>query len=242
MKRTDEAPIATLAHYGDIPEKGIGKELKATRDIHNSTKGREKIIRAYLHTAHDYNLFIVPGAVNYDFGEVSKEKLEDMVGHPVDTDGKINILYTNNVTNDDRPMTAWILAHRIGHAVAMADLGKLFGERVGAVLAKLLSRILGEPVASTGDMLGFKLNHRYGLRVEDTLNRLLTMRSARNGQIGKRIDVDGTGEIIAQYIITGKVKLNRLEGFEADIDKAEIILNKLVESLLGRMVGRVFGF
>jgi hypothetical protein len=111
----------------------------------------------------------------------------------------ITIVFTNNTGAERIPLTPWMMAHRMGHAMrrrtnyqfdrAWADADRHFW--------RAIENILGED---------------YGIRnttpeIENAFaNAIGTMRSARQNQIRRSGEM--VYELFAQYLNTGEVKFN----------------------------------
>ena len=247
-----EAPIADLETLGIIPDKGLGSEMATSHRLHNNEKGRAKIFRAFEKTDYIFNFYLVQSEHKEDGkairpfitkGLVDKDKVKKYLGKDIDTEGKISILFTNNVSNDDRPLGAWMLAHRVSHPVQMSKEGMEIEARISAVLNRVVNAIASTQYSDRAPIkinMGFR-NSSTGY-YQDIINQLFTMKSARNGIIGDRLDVDGMGELMAQYLITGKVRFNHIEGHEKIIQKGEAAINKLIKTLFDQMVGKIYSF
>lgn len=244
-----EAPIADFQYF-DSPEVAHPNprpELNKSRALFQNEKGRAKIYRMFSKTPFVFNFYVMPIRDISRYAplskRMSKEELEQLSGIEVETEGKITILYTNNVSNDDRPLNAWMLAHRIGHTLQVKTIDLV---KIEALYNRLLNLMISDDRYYEADVQlnGLKPSSSSGIlnQEKDIMNKLHTMKSARDGVIGARWDLDGLGELIAQYLIAGKVKLNRLEGFEEEIAGVEQEINSAIEDILRDMVGKIWNF
>lgn len=202
------------------------EDLEISQKLHSSPKGREKICRAFAKSPFRFDFHIVP--------------LSHPVNHPQiqETPNTITVVFTNNITFDNMPLTAWMLAHRIGHTV---QLSGLFDKCEFDILRPILHLYDTTVIITKPYRLGIKLQSDRVL--ERFVDSLLTMKSARDGIIGNRFGTEGLGELLAQYIITGRVRFNQVEGFDFDkIKTVENRVNELIHILLTSMMGKVFSF
>lgn len=144
---------------------------------------------------------------------------------------EITVIYTKNDFQTN-PMTAWIMAHRFGHMISY-----------------YIEEIIIE--------IKFTSNMHYIAHHSKTDYKLLpykfgTMRSAREGKITNIKEL--YHEFMAQYLITGKVKLNpldevvdisiiepkRLEEMKNMIPKMNAGMNSKFGELLDSFHGKVF--
>lgn len=148
-----------------------------------------------------------------DFG-----KLEQYVGQTINSSNAITVFFNNNITakNNYHVMSGWILAHRIHHAMVVqknvADSLKTFEHSIFQTLLDIFNktnRFGSHYYINTGSDPSSLSSSRYNMQDHPIRlsNLLLTMRSARSGRIQLAADIPA--ELIAQYIITGSIKLNR---------------------------------
>lgn len=186
---------------------------KADTGILKSTKGLEKIktkwkisepVDIYLLKGKDYRKYVELGEVPFEF---IRDTLKLDV--PIDSD-HITIFYTQNTGAEKIPATPWTLAHRFGHALA---------RKQGMALRNQAYTNIQKTVDGLFDSVGKLV---YGRTARDSYssdyatlrkyrrelaNALGTFKSARDRNL--RADFEFVNEIIAQFIITGDVKLNR---------------------------------
>jgi hypothetical protein len=189
---------------------------KADTGILKSPLGLERIktkwkidqpVDIYLVKGKQASKFVELGKVNYDF--VRNEMNLDILP---DSD-HITIIYTQNTGAEKIPATPWTLAHRFGHALARVQgLGRRNDQYESIVQA--VDRLF-ETIAE--DVYGTNISERrfynpalsaQNRKLRRELGHALgTFKSARDRRL--RADFEFVNEIIAQYIITGKIKLNR---------------------------------
>jgi len=208
-----EAPLADLAYASDVIPDATGR---GTRNIQSddhriltSPKGMSKIYNAFEKTPFVFNIYVAPHAITVP-------DIEKYLGRPVIKDGRITVIFTNNATAPDgrMPMNAWTLAHRIAHGFQSFDqtVTNHIEHTIWGILVDLwnMTRTKGTQTAI------FKGDFLDPVRPERELSRfsnsILTMKSARDGKIRNALDVGG--EIVAQYLLTGRVKLARYSDWD----------------------------
>jgi hypothetical protein len=186
---------------------------KADTGILKSTKGLEKIktkwkidepVDIYLLKGKEYRKYVELGKVSFEF---IRDTLKLDV--PIDSD-HITIFYTQNTGAEKIPATPWTLAHRFGHALARRD-GMALKNQAYENLRKTIEELfdsVGKIVYGRTTKDYYSTNNTSLRKYRKELAHALgTFKSARNRNL--RADFEFTNEIIAQFIITGDVKLNR---------------------------------
>lgn len=144
---------------------------------------------------------------------------------------EITVIYTKNELQPN-PMTAWIMAHRFGHMISY-------------YIEEIIKEIR---FISNMDYIAFHSKKDF----ESLPYKFATMRSAREGEITNIKEL--YHEFMAQYLITGKVKLNpldavvdtsnvdpkRLEEMQNMIPKMNAGMNSKFGELLDSFHGKVF--
>lgn len=163
------------------------------------------------------DVYLVKGANAKKFvelGEVSYEFIRNKMGLDILPDSDhITIIYTQNTGAEKIPATPWTLAHRFGHALARKngrggrnDLYENIRNSVNRLFNDLAKTVYG--VQLKNDYLGNPENYKIDRKIRKELGHALgTFKSARDRNL--REDFEFVNEIIAQYIITGKIKLNQ---------------------------------
>lgn len=179
----------------------------------------------------------------------------------------IVIIYTGNFGDERYMASGWILAHRLGHALARgrgtpAQKWMEFTNNLRKRIADMLKEVYGIDVHSkTYDWANTAQKDKM---LKYVAQQLGTMKSARDENL--RNWYEFAYELLAQYLITGKIKFNPLpkslvtgiagwgrketrwaRGEEARVAINENDLQELaeeiqydLEGILGASVGRVF--
>jgi hypothetical protein len=121
-----EAPIRDLEVIGTPMDKAGGGFSKQDRKLLSSPKAIEKIRSRWEKTPYVFDIFLlkVPQLNKPEFREIGSvsekfmRQFEEITGDNVPNDpSAITILFNGNYGAEKVPMTAWIMAHRVGHAI-----------------------------------------------------------------------------------------------------------------------------
>ena len=234
------------------PEKGKGGFRKKDRKLLMNPKAVEKIKRQWEKTPFNFDIYLLqiaylnkpefreyglvrPGsdvALQIQLGLAGKEggdavSLNDLPPLPQSDDG-ITILFNGNYGVDKIPLTGWMMAHRVSHAVQRPDWNGRRGRRMPEYenFIRSVNNMFREIVRPYG--AGEKLSRyepwpirenvwdRYGrgerMTAERTYayiaNQIGTMKSARDNRINRIGEF--YHELFAQYLLTGKITFNDL--------------------------------
>jgi hypothetical protein len=121
-----------------------------------------------------------------------------LTGHTADT---ITVVYTNNTGVDRVPLTPWILAHRIGHAIRIRNS---VWDWVSAQVIRSFNEILQDYYGV--NIPNIRLMSAAPEVYQAFFNAIGTMRSARQNAITRPYEF--MYELLAQYINSGSVKFN----------------------------------
>lgn len=215
-----EDSVENIELKGDWDAKQQYGWNKADTGILKSPLGLEKIktkwkidqpVDIYLVKGKLARKYVELGRVNYDY--IRDEMKLDILP---DSD-HITIIYTQNTGAEKIPATPWTLAHRFGHALARVsgrgmqnDQYEEIRKAVDRLFSTIGMDVYGRKIMSTDDMYNSYSveDRRRNRKLRKELGHALgTFKSARDRRL--REDFEFVNEIIAQYIITGKVKLKR---------------------------------
>ena len=184
--------------------------------ILGSEKAVEKIHKKWSNTRFDFDFYFIrsPKAYKYqEVGKVSQQWVKDNLGIDITPiDDHITILFTNNQGAEKIPMTAWTIAHRLGHAIRRE---KIFEEYVNAPMDKKFLNILKNVYGvnksdsySYGGYRNYISTSAYEGELKAFANAIGTMNSARSRNLRNYNEFHF--EVVAQWIITGNIKFNPL--------------------------------
>jgi hypothetical protein len=176
--------------------------------ILTNPKAVEKIHKIWSNTEYDFDFYFLRSKQAYlqrEIGEVTPEWVEKNLGVDIKPESeKITIIFTNNTGTEKIPMTAWAIAHRLGHAIRR---DKIFSEYFMNEITKDFRSILK-------DVYKINKGSRYTLGREDEkeLRALAyavgTMKSTRQENLVNFFEF--VYELVAQWITTGRIKFNPL--------------------------------
>jgi hypothetical protein len=259
-----EAPIEDLTHVGDW-EKSSSFRHAQDRKLLTNPKAIQKITKQWEKTPVDFNVYLVnnaDGTRHGEIGEVSQEWLEQNLPNTAPyfkyNPNAVNILYMNNSGSARVPMTGWVLAHRLGHALNRYDnkysswnggMRRQFQDFTDALaeLYRTVATILNDGYGYKDRVPSHerdydKLRATEGL-IAAFYQQIGTMRSARTGNL--RDEREFILELLAQYMLTGRIKFNPIpksfkygrhnyvmfRGPEGDMEYYNGMLEDLADSL-----------
>lgn len=217
------AAIEKLEFQGDWDRASKRSYGYSKQDIGILTnpKGVEKILKKWQTTKNTFHFYFIkkPGLRQHrEIGEVTPEFVKESLGVDIKpVEGVITVIFTNNAGGESVPMTAWIMAHRIGH-VLKTNFYKLF-DLFDREIDGILKTVYGEEPPNRYLYYGYgsdqyrerELRKQYSRNIL-LKNRLLsavgTMRSAREGRILNYFEF--VYELFAQYVFSGNIKLNKV--------------------------------
>lgn len=218
-----EAPIgdyATVGNWGD-KEKSNSFNHQQDRRIIQSDNLVKKVRKKFGNTDHLLNFYFVnlPGAKkNAERGIMTPEQIADampqawkLIQEREQQEGTnpseaINVIYVGNDGFQRVPMTAWIMAHRLGHAVkntrAWGDFVNDFTETMQHIFENVYN--INTHRNAYGGFQGIE-----DKELAVFYQEIGGMASARNKKLGGR-PYEFYYEIFAQYITTGKITMRGL--------------------------------
>ena len=214
-----EMPIDKFELKGDWSPtaKLYGYDKPSTKLLTNPNYA-DKVRTKWNKTDYDFDLFFLrskEGNKYAEVGEVPWEYVRDTLklDIPIDHD-HITIIYLNNKGDEKIPLTPWVIAHRFAHALARVKGmgGKNWQyEELRKTVNKMVSTIAKEVYNSTQPPQSYGNDYGRTARYQkirlQVCHALGTMKSARDRNIRQEFEL--VNELIAQYIIEGKIKLNR---------------------------------
>jgi hypothetical protein len=264
-----EMPLKTYKLVGDFDKQGSFR--MTDRKTVSNPKVRIKAEKFFSKCEYDFNLYFgnIRGLGKLgEGGSFSPEKFtktftkylgEETVNKIIENrEDAINILFVDNDGADKVPMTPWIMAHRLGHALQRDQvynngIWREYESEFRTVMSDIFQNYYGKT---------FRMNDSTPNDVQCALfNAIGTQRSSRKGRINRAYEF--LYELFAQYITLGKIKLNPLPekltagrrviakvspeiAHEADevggylIGAAEERLGYTIDNILGASLGKIF--
>jgi hypothetical protein len=207
-------------------------------------KALEKIHRLWQSSVCDVNLYLVDLKIDptsalsiaiggdYDGRQGVLASLSFLEGMIEPKPQNIGVIFTQNEGSARKPLTGWIIAHRMYHAFQNGRSGpfhnavssgayRLSGE-ASAALARTLSRLGGvfwdENPKSLACMIG-------------------TSKSCRDGTLNSQFEL--LPECFAQYMLRGAVRLNHIDEHRI-VEEFEQELNEIFATLINTAKGSIY--
>lgn len=195
-------------------------------DFFNSKMGLAKAKARLEQTKHNYEIVFTtlpPVGNSQFFGDPSVKYINEVIKPAVPNliaPNKFTWIFAQNSSGNHMPLTAWMMAHRFGHMTFFnrgdrsSDVG--YVEHVDAVVMAVFAMGLQQ-------MCDYDIGDHYHIMSNDdepacALSRLLmTMRTARTCNLST--SADSASEMLAQYLLTGKVTFLRYAGWKERRDK-----------------------
>ena len=224
-----ETPLEDYQTHGNW-KKAYGFRDKRDRMLIQHPRAIEMVKKKFGNTEHIFRFYFVNSAESQFHVELGLKKLEwvrmklgdsvaDAVAQHMDDD-TVNVIFTNNKGDERRNMSAWIMAHRIGHAMASRrGDGDAFGYKqahdnlIRGFSGAMEYYTQKEFPSSEKEMTDRGSYYDRKSPQETRMPQLVMLkffhevggfRSAREGNIRDWFEV--MNELIAQYLTTGKIK------------------------------------
>ena len=237
----NEAPLADFGAYGDLSKEGSFRsdDLRAIQN----PKWVDKVRAGLSHVDVPINLYFYNSAdrkVTFDENGVEGHSIIDVrdlsflsryVGlhslsvlhriigkYPPNGGSSFNVLMVENEGGARLPLTPWIMAHRVGHALLEAGDERTVNKTEGMQrLTKEIYRIHRNMMSNIGAMLQSSPNHKEKIRASSAyqaderylISQIGKMKSAKNDNLTQSEEF--IPEMVAQYLMTGKVSFNRID-------------------------------
>lgn len=267
-----ESPIGDYKTFGDWKKASSFRNVR-DRMLIQHPKSIERMKKKFANIDVNFNLFFINNAMAnklIELGEVNEKSVRQYFGDEIadevinsnDFENSINVIFTNNKGDERKPFTAWIAAHRIGHALARKNNRRENYAYLEAsnLLINNISEILSDygynNFPRTEKELTVNDSRRNQLIMMNLFSHLATFKSARDKNIRNWFEV--LNELIAQYITTGKIKFNNapdkfgnskigyfyLKGDKKDLNNhiqmlardMEFMINDIFSSLMGSIL------
>lgn len=205
-----EMPIKKFELLGDWgPEaKKLYGYNKKDISILTSEKGVSKIHRKWSNSKNDFDFYFLRSPKGYkqrEIGEVTPSWIEKNLEIKIEpNEDAITVIFTNNTGAEKIQMTAWTIAHRLGHAIRRDSIFQMFEKDINKDLTQILDKVYG--------IKPKRLDNLYFDGLDDEKKALAsavgTMKSARENNLVTVFEFNY--ELLAQYILNGKLRFNPL--------------------------------
>lgn len=232
--RMDEAPLGDyelVGNWGD-KEKSHGFRHAPDRKMVQNPTAVNLTRKKFGNTEHMLNFYFVnlPEATKHsETGFMTPEQLQQAMpkawpqiaarAQEADHENAINVIFVGNTGFQRMNMTPWIMAHRIGHALAASERGQGWGnKRTGAWqdyerdaaehFSNLLNQVYNWPIQK-GDFWFGGRDSGQDKSLAKFFEAIGGMRSARKGKLGGR-PYEFLYEMFAQHVLTGELTFREL--------------------------------
>lgn len=206
----DEA-ITNMMFHGNWGPKAKNKYGYDKKDlgILQNPNATEKIMRIWEKTGVDFEIHFVRSSVAKDYielGQVPNDWAKSTLGIDIQPQkDTITIIFTQNKGTEKIPMTAWALAHRFGHAIRRE---KIFQDHFYSQIMRDFRELILNVYKVDIKHYSWQSSRYDEPVLLNFAHAIGTMRSARERKLVNYFEF--IYEILAQYLITGKIKFNPL--------------------------------
>lgn len=197
-------------------------------DMLRSSSATKKINKIFAANRYNINIHVLVDCQSRREHSDPRKQVEFHQKRHLTDPNALNVIYTNNITTRENyiPMTAWILAHRMGHMTMIDHTWTT--KPVWLAAKRHLTSLFGDNLQGHGAL---QSDSSFNWGIECPLFKLMpyimTMRSARMGKL--TLLPDFFAEMLAQHVITGKFTFLRAEKWEERyaVMKASGAINKM---------------
>lgn len=210
-----EMPISKFqlkGQWGSEAKRNYGYS-RVDQEILQNTKAVEKIHKHWNNSKHNFDLYFLrsyAGMKHVEVGEVKPLWVLNNLGISIEpNEDAITIIFTNNTGAEKIFITAWTLAHRLGHAIRRDHVFEnYFRKEINKDFEEILKYVYGLDINNKD----FYYQNDYFSKYEKYMKAIFLavgkMKSARENIL--RNSNEFIYELVAQYIITGKITFNDL--------------------------------
>lgn len=241
MKMSDlyEAPIQDLEVIGSN-EAGTF-DANDTKAIFNP-KWIKNVKQLYKNTPYNINVYIynspdgVPTNVHYKSPQFSDDFVKNITGGSMtDPDNSINVMLLQNEGDDKIPLTPWMIAHRMMHAMVAAEYSwgydsRLLTKKYYTLVVRLMNIYLyGRDITTAA----FSKEE-----VQQGVHNIFTFGSARKHKVTRL--GEGILDSLVQYLVKGKVVIKSFDqqDLSKTVDDIEKQMNETAKQIFDYAVGR----
>jgi len=202
-----EMPITQFqlkGHWEPEAKRKYGYSLQDIGILTNP-KAIQKIHKSWSNSKNDFEFYFLrsfKASKHVEVGQKSPEWVKENLEVDIQPNPEaITVIFTQNTGTEKIHMTAWAIAHRLGHAIRrVKEFEIYFAKELEKDFLQILRNV-------------YQRNNSHDYRTNEKDLRALayavgTMKSARERKLVNFYEF--IYELMAQYIITGKIKLNSL--------------------------------
>jgi len=210
-----EMPISKfqlLGQWGPDAKRKYGYSAQDTGILENP-KAVEKIHKHWSNSKNNFDLYFLrnyAGTKHREKGEVKSLWVLNNLGIDIKpNEDAITVIFTTNTGDEKIPMTSWAIGHRLGHAIRMDHVFEnYFRKEINKDFEEILKYVYGLDINNRD----FYYQNDYFSKYEKNMKAIFLavgkMKSARENIL--RNSNEFIYELVAQYIITGKITFNDL--------------------------------
>lgn len=212
-----EMPITGFrlsGQWGPDAKRKYGYSKQDTGILENP-KAVEKIHKSWSNSKNDFELWFLRSAMarrHVEVGEVEEDWVRENLGEDIKAkDDAITVIFTNNTGAEKIPMTAWAMAHRLGHAIRLDSTFEHHMRReIDRDFSEILKYVYGVdrrqgPAWDGTSRADYNQTERHRKALFSAVGK---MKSARENNL--RNSDEFVHELVAQYIVAGKIEFNDL--------------------------------
>lgn len=193
-----------IGDFGPLAKRNYGFDKKDAALL-NSERAIQKIHRSWSNSKNNFSFYFLRTKKAYkhvELGQVSPEWVKENLELEIQPkEDEITVIFTNNTGTEKIIFTAWAIAHRLGHSIRKVKEFEIY-------FLKELEKDFREILKNV-----YQRSSSYEYRADEKDLRNLafalgTMKSARDRKLVNFYEFPY--ELMAQYIITGKIKFNPL--------------------------------
>lgn len=200
-----------IGQWGPEAKRRYGYNNQDTGILENP-KAVNKIHKHWSNTKYDFDFYFLrsyKGSKYREEGQVTQDWVKENLGIEINPkEDHITVIFTNNMGAEKIAMTAWTLAHRLGHAIRKEKIfEEYFVKQLNKDFNEILKYVYGlDPLDKNNyPFAPYYYENKYKKSLFLAVGK---MKSARENNL--RNSNEFIFELVAQYIITGKIKFNDL--------------------------------
>ena len=210
-----EMPISKFqltGQWGPEAKRNYGYN-RVDQEILQNTKAVDKIHKHWSNSKYNFDLYFLrsyAGMKHVEVGEVKPSWVLNNLGISIEPkEDAITVIFTNNTGAEKIFITAWTLAHRLGHAIRRDHVFEnYFRKEINKDFEEILKYAYGLDINNRD----FYYQNDYFSKYEKYMKAIFLavgkMKSVRENIL--RNSNEFIYELVAQYIITGKITFNDL--------------------------------
>jgi len=209
IEKINEMPISSIFYHGN-PEDNFQRWSKRDTNLltHPKYHKMNRVVKLWSNAKHKFELhFTNLKNKLWGYEDINLDVIKKQLGIDIQTKpDTISIVYQSN-SSVVEPMTPWIMAHKIGHALIYNNIEyKQFADDIRNDFAEILKNVYDFDFKNKSLIRGDDFDSSNVIMA--LFNKVATMRSANKEKIFPEIEF--VFEITAQYVLNNKITFNPL--------------------------------